>query len=47
MIWNCDLNFQNETLNLQGIFTFLKIHIYLTMILRKRVIYWDSYKNFS
>jgi hypothetical protein len=47
MIWNCDLNFQNETLNLQGIFTFKKIHIYLTMILRKLVIYWDNYKNFS
>jgi hypothetical protein len=34
MIWNCDLNFQNETLNLQRIFTFKKNHIYSTMILR-------------
>jgi hypothetical protein len=46
IIWNCDLNFQNETWNMQGIFIFLKIHIYSTMILRKHVMYWDNYKHF-
>jgi hypothetical protein len=41
------INFQNETLNLQGMYTHLKIHIHTTMINTRHVIYWEIYKYFS
>jgi hypothetical protein len=37
--------FQNETLNLQGIYTLLKILIYSTMINKKLVMYRGNYKH--
>jgi hypothetical protein len=37
--------FQNEALNLQGIYTLLKILIYSTMINKKLVMYWGNYKQ--
>jgi hypothetical protein len=37
--------FQNETLNLQGIYTLLKILIYSKMINKKLVMYWGNYKH--
>jgi hypothetical protein len=36
---------QNETLNLQGIYTLSKILIYSTMVSRKLVMYWGNYKH--
>ncbi len=41
------INFQNEALNLQGMYTLLKIHIPTTMINTRHVIYWGIIKNFS
>jgi hypothetical protein len=39
--------FQDETINLEGIYTILKIHVYSTMINKKQiVIYWGNYKQF-
>jgi hypothetical protein len=37
--------FQNETLNLQGIYTLSKILIYSTMINKNIVMYWGNYKH--
>lgn len=38
--------FQNETLNMQGTYTLLKIHIYSIMINTKNVMYLGNYKLF-
>jgi len=39
--------FQNEALNLQGIYTLSKILIYSTMINKKFVMYWGNYKHYK
>jgi hypothetical protein len=37
--------FQDKTLNLQGIYTLLKILIYLIMVSKKLVMHWGNYKH--
>jgi hypothetical protein len=38
--------FKDKTLNLQGIKTLSKIHVYSKMLKKKRVLYLDNYKHF-
>jgi hypothetical protein len=44
MIWNY-YHFKNETLNLQGIRTLSKIHIYSKMMKNKNLVYSNNYNN--